>query len=58
MLKNCPITIEIRQIMNYKILKKDLNKYIKKIGKIFNFNGQDDFINTSELLEKKGLRTL
>ena len=43
---NCPITNEIRQIMNLryngqppkKILEKDLNKYIKEIGKILNFN--------------------
>ncbi|GEC78981.1 site-specific integrase [Flavobacterium aquatile] len=42
---NCPITKEIRQIMNLrhngepprKILEKDLNKYIKKIGEILKF---------------------
>ncbi|MFV8327633.1 phage integrase SAM-like domain-containing protein [Flavobacterium sp. ZS1P14] len=43
---NCPITKEIQQIMNLryngeppkKILEKDLNKYIKKIGEILKFN--------------------
>lgn len=43
---NCFITKEIRQIMNLryeglpprKILEKDLNKYIKKIGEMLNFN--------------------
>ena len=43
---NCPITIEIRQIMDLrhngeppkKILEKDLNKYIKKIGEILKFD--------------------
>lgn len=42
---NCPITKEIRQIMNdryngeipKKILEKDLNKYIKKIGEMLKF---------------------
>lgn len=43
---NCPITKEIRQIMDLrhnglppkKILEKDLNKYIKKIGQKLKFN--------------------
>lgn len=43
---NCPITKEIRQIMNLryngepprKILEKDLNKYIKKIGEMLKFD--------------------
>lgn len=43
---NCPITVKIRQIMDLrhngmppkKILEKDLNKYIKKIGEILKFN--------------------
>ncbi len=43
---NCPITKEIRHIMDFrhngeppkKILEKDLNKYIKKIGEILKFN--------------------
>jgi integrase len=43
---NCPITKEIRQIMDLrhngeppkKILEKDLNKYIKRIGEILKFN--------------------
>lgn len=49
---NCPITMEIRQIMNLrhngqppkKILEKDLNKYIKKIGELLNFNDKVECI--------------
>jgi len=50
---NCPITKEIRQIMNIryngeppkKILEKDLNKYIKKIGEILKFDEKIECIS-------------